>query len=155
MSNYVKAVAVEMAAMNQAFALQMDPEMEAFFIAVALEMGTRPLPEYLANRTELGLPLTEQERELVRNQALHTMNVREFMKGHPGAPPVLARVKRAHRELAGGLSGHHTRFANTNDIENRFWGQLCDAYVKWCARESRAGGILCVDSAGTGDIPGA
>lgn len=103
--------------------------MEAFFVAVALEMGTRTGgKDCLDARVDLGLPTTPEEREEMYRRLNEHVNLQEFMKGHPGAPPVLQRVRRAHRESGGGLG----RMLNE---EAYFWGKLVDAYLIWCSEQ--------------------
>lgn len=111
-----------------AFELPMDPMMEAFFVAVALELGTRTGEDWLDKRVSMGLPTTVAERN-ERSQAIarHQIEVAEFLKNHPGAPPVLAQLKRTHREAGGGLK--------RLDEDYFFWDQMAYAYIDWCRRQ--------------------
>jgi len=107
--------------------------MEAFFIAVALELGTRTGdvgPADLAERMDKGqLTVVALRRELWR-QANAELQVAEFMQHHPGAPPVLSKLRRMHLEAAGGL-----RYVD----EQYFWSRLAEAYLEWCRRQSTTG----------------
>lgn len=98
--------------------------MEAFFVAVALELGTATGPdEYFEEQRKSKRPLSPEEIKWV--QAYDISQASTFMRKHPGAPPMLAKIKRMHREAAGGLKHQ------VND-ENFFWNLLAESYVKWC-----------------------
>lgn len=105
--------------------LPMDPMMEAFFVAVALELGTKPLPLHLEKRNELGLPLTTEEAAKLWNFTVEKQDIAAYMQDHPGSPEILVKLRRMQREAGGGLAKHMA-----DDFY--FWSQLAEAYVAWC-----------------------
>lgn len=116
--------------------LPMDPMMEAFFVAVALELGTQTGPDWLVNRSATGLPVSSAEK---MTQSLRTANAqieaREFMMKHPGAPAVFEKLRRMHRESAGGLR----KQPGYVDVEEMyFWDQMAYAYIQWCRSQPSA-----------------
>lgn len=92
--------------------------MEAFFIAVSLEMGTRPGPRPEHYTTPM---------DTAWQRMVHLNDVKEFMQAHPGAPPVFSKLKRMHHEVAGGLK--------YKVDEEFFWSLMLEAYVRWCASQ--------------------
>lgn len=98
---------------------KINPDMEAFFLATMLELGTRP-----------GEVSTTQNNEEGWNRVVHYSEVKKYMMAHPGAPLQVERVVRALKEVGGGLK------ADMND--DYFWNKLVEAYFAWCAQQPGA-----------------
>lgn len=86
--------------------MKIDPNLEAFFVAIALAHGTHPKPKFGVERNNLTLEITE------------------FMREHPGQPEVLKKVRRNYAELGGKLF-------DTALFETWFYSKLADAYLDW------------------------
>ena len=84
--------------------MKIDPNLEAFFVAIALAHGTHPLPKWGVERNKLALEITN------------------FMREHPGQPEVLQKVRRNYAELGG-------KFLDTDSMW--FYSKLADAYLDW------------------------
>ena len=84
--------------------MKIDPDLEAFFVAIALAHGTHPLPKWGVERNKLALEITN------------------FMREHPGQPEVLQKVRRNYAELGG-------KFLDTDSLW--FYSKLADAYLDW------------------------
>lgn len=85
-------------------ALMINPEMEAYFVGVALAHGTNPLPRYGLERTQLAQELAD------------------FMKGHSGETNLMNKLRRNFAELGG-------RLLDTDPTW--FYTRLADAYLDW------------------------
>jgi hypothetical protein len=84
--------------------MKIDPELESFFVAVALLHRTHPQPMFGVERTNLAREITA------------------FMSSHPGQPEVLKKVRRNYRELGGRLLDTDPEW---------FYTKLADAYLDW------------------------
>lgn len=84
--------------------MKIDPNLEAFFVAIALAHGTHPMPKWGVERNNLANEITN------------------FMREHPGQPEVLQKVRRNYAELGGKL-------LDTDPLW--FYSKLADAYLDW------------------------
>jgi hypothetical protein len=85
--------------------MKLDPELEAFFIAVSLQHGTPLMPVWGVDRARLASVLTD------------------FIEAHPGKPAALERVRQNYIELGG-----NQKFLET---KNWFFFKIADAYLDW------------------------
>ena len=112
--------------------LPMDASLEAFFVAVALEMGT---PPGMAQYVRLPQPRPPDLRasgagDAAWSAAAHFVRVKQFMATHPGAPPVIQKLRRAHFEM-GGAAHDKTGIGG----EERYWMQLMESYISWISAQ--------------------
>ena len=84
--------------------MKIDPQLEAFFVAIALEHGTHPQQKFGVERTRLAQEITV------------------ILSNHKGAPEVLQKVRRNYRELGGRLLDTDPQW---------FYTKLADAYLDW------------------------
>lgn len=84
--------------------MKIDPNLESYFVAIALQHGTNPKPKFSIDRTNLAREITK------------------FMAEHPGEPEVLKKVRRNYAELGG-------RLLDTDPTW--FYSKLADAYLDW------------------------
>lgn len=89
------------------------PEMEAYFIGIALVHGTNPLPRYGLERTQLAREITE------------------CMLEHKGEPDLMIKLRRNYRELGGRLLDSDPTW---------FYSQLADAYLDWLYGQNAVAG---------------
>jgi hypothetical protein len=94
--------------------LPIDPEMEAFFVAVALQLGTSSLP-YEQAPGPLGI----------------VMEIAEFIREHPGAPACIEKIKANYREM-----GFVDRAARGAIQDHDFFMKLARAYLDWIHEHS-------------------
>lgn len=95
--------------------MKIDPELEAFFVAVALEHGTHPYPRFGIERNNLAQEITV------------------ILSNHAGAPAVLEKVKKNYRELGGRLLSTDPQW---------FYTQLADAYLNWLYAQEESKKLL-------------
>lgn len=95
--------------------MKIDPQLESFFVAVALLHRTHPQPMFGIERTNLAREITA------------------FMSSHPGQPEVLQKVRRNYRELGG-------RLLDTDPAW--FYTKLADAYLDWLYSQPEAMNLL-------------
>lgn len=91
---------------GEKYLMDLDPELEVFFIAVSLQHGTPLMPVWGVERARLASVLTE------------------FIKNHPGKPEGLERVRRNYIELGGGRQ-------SLFDDGKWFFHKVADAYLDW------------------------
>lgn len=84
--------------------LKLNPDLEAYFVAIALEHGTHPEPTFGITRSNLANELTI------------------IMSEHPGTPLIMKSVRRNYAELGG-----KAREADSN----WFYTKIADAYLDW------------------------
>lgn len=84
--------------------MKIDPNLESFFVAIALLHRTHPQPLFGIDRTNLAREITA------------------FMSQHPGQPEVLQKVRKNYRELGGRLLDTDPEW---------FYTKLADAYLDW------------------------
>lgn len=84
--------------------VKIDPDLEAFFVAVALMHGTNPKPLFGVERAVLADSLVD------------------YIMEHPGQPAAMARVRRNYAELGGKLLDTDPRW---------FFTKMADAYLDW------------------------
>lgn len=89
---------------TELFFVKMNPDLEAFFVALALEHGTHPEPTFGVQRNDLARTLTVAISE------------------HPGAPFVLRQLRRNFTELGGRVLDKDSDF---------FYAKIADAYLDW------------------------
>jgi len=95
--------------------MKIDPDLEAFFVAVALEHGTHPYPRFGIERNKLAQEITV------------------ILSNHAGAPAVLEKVKKNYRELGGRLLSTDPQW---------FYTQLADAYLNWLYAQEESKKLL-------------
>lgn len=96
--------------------MKINPELEAFFVALALEHGTHPEPTFGMTRNALANDLTIVIAE------------------HPGAPFVLRAVRRNFAELGGSKK--------VLDDPNWFYVKIADAYLDWLYSQPEAQALM-------------
>lgn len=84
--------------------IRIDPDLEAFFVALAMQLGTHPKPLFGIERAMLANTLVP------------------FIRDHPGKPEIIAKVRRNYAELGGKL---------LDTDPNWFYTKLADAYLDW------------------------
>lgn len=97
------------------YCMKIDPELEAFFVAIALQHGTHPKPLFGIERNRLAIEITEQ------------------LANHQGEPAVLKRVRRNYAELGGKL-------LDTDPLW--FYQKLADAYLDWLYSQEESKKLL-------------
>jgi len=85
------------------FHVKLNQDLEAYFVAIALEHGTHPEPTFGMTRNALANELTI------------------VMSEHPGTPLIMQSVRRNYVELGGKRS---------EDL-NFFYTRIADAYLDW------------------------
>lgn len=95
--------------------MKIDPDLEAFFVAIALEHGTHPYPRFGIERNKLAQEITV------------------LLSNHQGAPEVLQKVRRNYRELGGRLLDTDPQW---------FYTQLADAYLNWLYAQEESKNLL-------------
>lgn len=101
--------------------LPINPELEAFFTAVALQLGTNSATN-----------LQPQEREDWVKLVFHRAEIRDFIRDHPGAPDVINTLRRNYAELGGRL---------LNVDPNWFYDKLAQAYLAWVVDQGHGNGV--------------
>lgn len=96
-------------------AMKIDPNLEAFFVAIALQHGTHPMPKFGIDRTNLAREISE------------------LMATHEGQPGVLGAVRRNYRELGGKL-------LDTDPMW--FYTKLADAYLNWLYEQEESKNLM-------------
>jgi hypothetical protein len=97
------------------YCMKIDPDLEAFFVAIALQHGTHPKPLFGIERNNLAMEITE------------------LLAGHKGQPTVLTRVRRNYAELGGKL-------LDTDPMW--FYQKLADAYLDWLYSQEESKKLL-------------
>lgn len=95
--------------------MQIDPDLEAFFVAIALQHGTHPKPLFGIERNRLAIEVAEQ------------------LANHKGEPAVLKRVRRNYAELGGKLLDKDPTW---------FYQKLADAYLDWLYSQEESKKLL-------------
>lgn len=95
--------------------MKIDPNLESFFVAIALLHRTHPQPLFGIDRTNLAREITA------------------FMSQHPGQPEVLQKVRKNYRELGGRLLDTDPEW---------FYTKLADAYLDWLYAQPEAMDLL-------------
>lgn len=95
--------------------MQIDPDLEAFFVAIALQHGTHPKPLFGIERNRLAMELTE------------------ILANHKGEPEVMKRVRRNYTELGGRLLAQDPLW---------FYQKLADAYLDWLYSQEESKKLL-------------
>ena len=87
-----------------------DPEFEAFFVAISLQLGTSPVPTYGVDRINLA------------------RTVAKFIANHPGKPSGLVKVDEKHAKQAWrDTTGYVT-----------FYNAFADVYLDWLYKHASA-----------------
>jgi hypothetical protein len=97
------------------YCMKIDPNLEAFFVAIALQHGTHPMPRFGIERTKLAREITE------------------IMATHEGQPGVLGQVRKNYRELGGKL---------LDTDPNWFYTKLADAYLNWLYEQDESKNLM-------------
>ncbi len=95
--------------------MKIDPSLEAFFVAIALEHGTHPKPKFGIERDTLAREITV------------------ILSNHKGAPDVLEKVRKNYRELGGRLLDTDPQW---------FYTKLADAYLTWLYEQEESKALL-------------
>jgi hypothetical protein len=95
--------------------MKIDPALEAFFVAIALQHGTHPMPKFGIDRTNLAREITE------------------IMATHEGQPGVLGQVRKNYRELGGKLLDADPMW---------FYTKLADAYLNWLYEQDESKNLM-------------
>lgn len=95
--------------------MKIDPALEAFFVAVALQHGTHPMPKFGVDRNKLINELTT------------------VIADHAGAPDVLQQVRKNYRELGG-------RLLDTDP--HWFYSKLAEAYLNWLYEQEESKNLM-------------
>jgi len=97
------------------YCMKIDPNLEAFFVAIALQHGTHPMPKFGIDRTNLAREISE------------------IMATHEGQPGVLGAVRKNYRELGGKL-------LDTDPMW--FYSKLADAYLNWLYEQDESKNLM-------------
>jgi len=95
--------------------MKIDPALEAFFVAIALQHGTHPMPKFGIERNKLAQEITE------------------IMATHEGQPGVLGQVRKNYRELGGKLLDSDPMW---------FYTKLADAYLNWLYEQDESKNLM-------------
>jgi hypothetical protein len=95
--------------------MKIDPSLESFFVAIALEHGTHPLPKFGMDRNRLANEITQ------------------IMMEHEGQPSILGQVRKNYRELGGKL-------LDTDPLW--FYSKLADAYLNWLYEQDESRSLM-------------